>query len=426
MPFQGMAVLYRTNAQSRVLEEALVTSTDPKIPYRVYGGTRFYDRKEIKELIAYLHLLENPSDDMALQRIINVPRRAIGDSTVKELMQHAAVEGMPLYSALSDLPESLSARPRKAIGAFVLLISKLMVKKDLIPLTELVQEVLDESGLLAMYEAENTDEARSRVENLKEFVGAAAEFEGRDEHATLGDFLQSISLVTDLDAREDDDGFVTLMTMHSAKGLEFDAVFLAGVEEGLFPSSRSVDDEDRLEEERRLCYVAITRARKHLFITRAFQRSLYNNMSFNPPSRFLQEIPKRLIRDESFPDSRSVRSGAPQVRPPRNTSAQRPRIQPGDPLSIPGVQRGFSASAARSFAQTAKPEFAVGDRVYHRTFGAGRVVRITGEGMGARVRVAFDKLQEEKELALMVAPIIKLEEDGTWIGKQGCGPWWTG
>ena len=410
VPFHQMAVLYRTNAQSRVLEDALVTSTDPKIPYRVFGGTRFYDRQEIKEILAYLRVLENPADDMALRRIINVPRRAIGSSTVDELVLHANRNGIPLYSALMDLPESLSTRPRKAIAAFVLLISKLMVKKDVLPLTDLVEAVLDESGLQAMYEAENTDEARSRVENLKEFAGAVAEFAGAHEDARLGDFLESISLVTDLDSRDDSGGYVTLMTMHSAKGLEFDTVFITGMEDGIFPSSRSVDDEERLEEERRLCYVAITRAKRHLFITRAFQRSLFNNLSMNPPSRFLEEIPKRLLQDMSFQGGRPAGGYRSAPLPPRR-SAPKPVFRPGDPLSIPGVQRGFTPSPSRSLAESALPDFAEGDRVYHRKFGKGRVVRRTGEGAAARVHILFDGLQEEKVFALSVAPIIKLEDE---------------
>ena len=410
VPFHQMAVLYRTNAQSRVLEEALVASSDPKIPYRVFGGTRFYDRQEIKEILAYLRLLENPADDMALRRIINVPRRGIGGGTVDELAQHATRSGIPLYSALTDLPESLSTRPRKAIAAFVLLISKLMVRKDVLPLSDLVEAVLDESGLQAAYAAEDTDEARGRVENLKEFAGAASEFERTHENATLGDFLESVSLVTDLDGRDENAGYVTLMTMHSAKGLEFDTVFITGMEEGLFPSSRSLEDDQRLEEERRLCYVAITRAKRHLFITRAFQRSLFNNFSMNPPSRFLEEIPKRLLQDMSFQGGRPAAPLRSAPLPPRR-SPGKPVFRPGDPLSIPGVQRGFAPSPARNYGNAALPEFAAGDRVYHRKFGKGRVIRCNGEGTGARIYIRFDDMEEEKVFALMVAPIIKLEDE---------------
>ncbi len=383
IPYSRMAVLYRVNAQSRVLEEMLMATAAPKIPYRVFGGTRFYERREIRDIVAYLRVLENPADDMALMRIINVPKRAIGDSTVQELVRHARSLEIPLFSALSMLPDTLSSRPRKCVSDSAALMTQLMVLKDSMGLTDFVEELLRRTGLQAQYENMNSDDAESRLEN--------------------------VSLVTDTDSLSEDGGYVTLMTLHSAKGLEFDTVFITGMEEGLFPSARSLTDDLRLEEERRLCYVGITRARRKLCLTRAYQRTIYNTPSHNALSRFLEEIPKRLVKDESAVRDRAFRDMAP---PPRMapSSAGKPVLRPGDPLSIPGVQKGFAASPARAMAAQAKPQFKVGDRVIHRKFGEGTVTSITGTGLAGRIRIEFIALGE-KEFALSLAPIAKLEDD---------------
>ena len=294
-PYGNMAILYRTNAQSRVLEEMLMRSA---IPYKVFGGQKFYDRKEVRDVIAYLRVVVNPADDVSLRRIINVPKRAIGDSTVQELMNHAQQNNMPLYSALSDVPDSLSARPKKCVSDFFMLMTMLLALKETMPLEEFVSTLVEKTGLLAQYQKEDTEEARSRVENIQEFMGAVSEYAKATENATLEDYLENVSLVTDLDQQEDERGYVTLMTLHSAKGLEFPDVFMTGLEEGIFPSARSLMDETKMEEERRLCYVGITRAQKRLFISRANQRMLYNQVNHNAPSRFLAEIPERLLSDE--------------------------------------------------------------------------------------------------------------------------------
>ena len=283
-PYGNMAILYRTNAQSRVLEEMLMRSA---IPYKVFGGQKFYDRKEVRDVIAYLRVVVNPADDVSLRRIINVPKRAIGDSTVQELMNHAQQNNMPLYSALSDVPDSLSARPKKCVSDFFMLMTMLLALKETMPLEEFVSTLVEKTGLLAQYQKEDTEEARSRVENIQEFMGAVSEYAKATENATLEDYLENVSLVTDLDQQEDERGYVTLMTLHSAKGLEFPDVFMTGLEEGIFPSARSLMDETKMEEERRLCYVGITRAQKRLFISRANQRMLYNQVNHNTPSRFL-------------------------------------------------------------------------------------------------------------------------------------------
>ncbi len=409
LPYSRIAVLYRVNAQSRVLEEMLMSAVDPKIPYRIFGGTRFYERREIRDIVSYLRVLENPSDDMALQRIINVPRRSIGDSTLQELMRHAREKEMPLYSSLSDLPDSLSSRPRKCVADFLSLMNKLMVLKETLPLPVFTEELLRQTGLQEQYEKEDTEDARSRIENIREFVGAVTEFCERTDEPTLSGFLENISLVTDVDSLSEDGGYVTLMTIHSAKGLEFDTVFITGMEEGIFPSSRTAADESRLEEERRLCYVGITRAKHRLLLSRATQRTIYNTPNFNAPSRFLEEIPKRLIRDESAVRDRAFRNMPQPVRAQRG-SFNKSVIRPGDPLSIPGVQKGFAASPARSAAASAKPQFSVGDRVIHRKFGEGTVVSVTGEGAAGRISIEFIALGV-KEFALGLAPIAKLEDN---------------
>ena len=419
-----MAVLYRTNAQSRVLEEMLMRAG---IPYRVYGGQKFYDRKEVRDIIAYLRVIANPSDDISLRRIINVPRRSIGDSTVQELADHAAANDMPLYSALSDLPAGLGSRPRKCVTEFFTTMTILGAMKESMPLEDFVGELIRRTGLREQYTKENTDEARARVENIDEFLGAVHEFAQMTEDATLESYLENIALVTDLDRMQDDRGFVTLMTLHSAKGLEYRTVFIAGAEENIFPSSRSLMDEGRLEEERRLMYVGITRARERLYISRARTRSIYNQVSYNPPSRFLAEIPSGLLdvrsavrREDAFGKTPAPVRAAAGLRPGSGNS--RPAVsagQIGKPTltfqgknldSIPGVTKGFTASKARENADSAMSRlFQPGERVLHRKFGAGVVREISGNGADARITIEFTAYGT-KEFALSIAPIVKLED----------------
>ena len=420
--YGSCAVLYRTNAQSRVIEEMLMRSG---IPYKVFGGLKFYDRKEVRDVVAYLRVIVNPADDVSLRRIINVPKRAIGDTTVQELMQHAMDNGMPLYSALSDMPDSLGARPRKNISEFFMLMTMLMAMKEAMPLSEFVPMLVEKTGLMEQYKKEDTDEARSRVENIQEFLGAVEEYCKSTENPTLEDYLENVALVTDLDQAEDmGKGYVTLMTLHASKGLEFPIVFLTGLEEGIFPSSRSLMEEDRMEEERRLCYVGITRAQHKLFISRAQQRMLYNQVNHNAPSRFLDEIPERLLIDEAAVIRSGFDARMPQQRPAArpgygNRPQQRPAARPGmgmggsasiGGLNIPGVQKGFVGSAARSAAPNAMQNlYKPGDRVRHLKFGEGNVLSVTGSGAQARIRIEFTAYGE-KEFALSVVPIVKLED----------------
>ncbi len=421
-PYGNVAVLYRTNAQSRVIEEMLMRAG---IPYKVFGGLKFYDRKEVRDIIAYLRVIVNPADDISLRRIINVPKRSIGETTVQELMNHARDNDMPLYSALTDMPENLSARARKCVGEFFMLMTMLVAMKEALPLTDFVKFLVEKTGLMEQYQKEDTDESRARVENIQEFMGAVEEFARGTENATLEDYLENVALVTDMDRAEDDKGFITLMTLHSAKGLEYPTVFMVGLEEGIFPSSRSLLDENRVEEERRLCYVGITRAQKRLFISRANQRMLYNQVNHNPPSRFLDEIPERLLEDEWNQRKETTFRNAPQQNQlprgygsnygMRSTPAMADLGKPkltlgGNALGIPGVQKGFAPSQAREFASSAMQNlFKRGDRVMHRKFGEGRVVALVGSGADARIQIEFTAYGV-KEFALSIAPIVKLED----------------
>lgn len=421
------AVLYRTNAQSRVLEEMLMRAG---IPYRVFGGQKFYDRKEIRDIIAYLRVVVNPADDISLRRIINVPRRSIGDTTVQELTNHAIASDIPLYSALSDLPEGLGSRPRKCVTDFFILLTSLIALKDSMPLDQFVETLIEKSGLRKQYEKDSSDEAKARIENIEEFLGAVLEFTRMSENPTLESYLENVALVTDLDRAEDDRGFVTLMTLHSAKGLEFRNVFITGLEENIFPSLRGNMEETRVEEERRLMYVGITRARKRLYLSRARVRNLYNQTNYNPPSRFLSEIPIRLVN--SIGSGRNEKKlGNEATRPTGRTGygsrgTMMPRVrkigmgQIGKPNltfqgknldQIPGVTKGFVPSKARSGEENAMNRlFQPGERVLHRKFGAGFVRDITGSGADARIIIEFTAYGV-KEFALSIAPIVKLEDE---------------
>ena len=442
MSLGHMAVLYRMHALSRVMEETFMRAG---IAYRVYGGTRFYDRKEVRDVLAYLRLINNPADDVSLTRIINVPKRAIGDTTVDTLIHHARQNDMSLYTAVVVPPTDLGSRAKKSVGDFAQLINNLLIAKEMLPLSEFVQKVVDDAGLIKQYKEDN-DEDRTRVENIKEFLGAVTEFEQKSEDKTLAAFLENVALVTELDNQEDAPNFVTLMTLHSAKGLEYDVVFLSGMEEGIFPSARAMQEDNRVEEERRLCYVGVTRARKVLHLSMARRRLLFNQIQFNAPSCFLQEIPKRLIEEENtaYRSSYGGYNQQPQRQPsggwgsyggtgyksreyvsneelpqygygetPRRAPAPKPAWQNGQtpgqrsPITgIPGVQKGFAASPARSIPVML---FKAGDHVMHRKFGKGVVREVTGSGDSARISIIFPVFGE-KTFALSIAPIVKVED----------------
>lgn len=288
------AILYRTNAQSRVLEEACMAHG---LPYRIVGGFKFYDRKEVKDIIAYLRVIQNPEEDLSLKRIINVPKRGIGNTTLEALEQHARATGDSLFGALLEVDSiaGVSTKAKKGIKEFVKLMSDLMGIAETERVSRLVKEVLERTGYLEELQKEGDDDSQARAENIRELLSATLEFESKNEDATLPSFLEQMALMSDIDAVEEGKSALIMMTLHSAKGLEYPFVFISGMEEGVFPSQRSYFDEKQMEEERRLMYVGITRAKERLYLTSAFERTLFGNTTYNTVSQFVKEIPKDLL-----------------------------------------------------------------------------------------------------------------------------------
>ena len=362
-----IAIFYRTNAQSRVLEDVLVRQD---IPYQVIGGPKFYERAEIKDAIAYLQVIDNPSDAISLTRIANRPRRGIGDASLARVRAYADAHGLSLWEALEHPEEAgCGGAPLKAIDKFRTLMQSSMSGALELPVPELLERVLDQSGYLESLEAERTIEAQGRSENLMELVGVAREYQESAESPSLSEFLQQISLFSDQDAIEEERSLVTLMTLHNAKGLEFRAVFLIGMEEGVFPHSRSIEEQG-LEEERRLCYVGLTRAQERLVLTHAAARSLWGSRGYNLPSRFLDELPQEEIERDRLRPSSWTGYGAPTVTVRRDV-----------------------------------PSLSTGDSVRHSTLGEGVVTAIAADGI-VTVRFADDGV--ERRLMLDYAPLEKV------------------
>ena len=405
------AVLYRANAQSRVMEEHLVQAG---IPYMVYGGMKFYDRKEIKDIVSYLKLISNPLDNISLARIINVPKRSIGNATVEVIRSIAAANGESMFTTLFDSESfegQLRPQARRAIENFANMMGDFMAIKDEMPLGEYVERVVHMSGLRAQFEGKEDDEAVTRIQNIKEFLGAVEKFASEVPGATLEQYLENVALVSDVDEDSEGRGAVTLMTMHSAKGLEFPYVYVLGVEEGVFPGQRSFTDPDRLEEERRLCYVAITRAEKRAHLLRAKQRVLFGMTQRNSPSRFLSEIPSgtKDVIDLSMPDRSSAGNfggygnygSGHRASTSQASFAVRSENGPRrSPAALPGFGNPISTAPSN---QT----FAVGDSVSHPKFGAGKVSTVDGSGARQTVTIAFDS-GETKKLISSIAPLTKL------------------
>ncbi|HKT44859.1 MAG TPA: UvrD-helicase domain-containing protein, partial [Gaiellaceae bacterium] len=319
-----VAVFYRTNAQSRVLEDVLVRQG---VAYQVIGGPRFYERAEVKHLVAYLQVIDNPYDSVSLVRIANRPRRGIGDSSLARLQAYADAQGISLWEA-TEFPEEagVGAAPQKAVRAFRTMIESCMSGALELEVPELIERVLERSGYVEALEAERTIEAQGRIENLQELVGVAQEYQHTAEEPSLSGFLQEISLYSDQDAIRGDGSVVTLMTLHNAKGLEFRAVFMIGMEEGIFPHARSIEEQG-IEEERRLCYVGMTRAKERLVLTHASQRSLWGSRSYNLPSRFLDELPDTHVERSRLQPASWSGYGSPTGVQPRSDS---PSLSTGD------------------------------------------------------------------------------------------------
>jgi len=365
-----IAVFYRTNAQSRVLEDVLVRQG---VPYQVIGGPRFYERAEVRDAIAYLSVLNNPSDAVSLMRIANRPRRGIGDTSIQRLVAHADALGVSLWEATAD-PEGagVATASARAIRSFRLVMETLMSAAQELAVDELLQAVLERSGTIEAYEAERTIEARGRIENLEELVGSAQEYRRRAEEPSLAAFLEEVQLQSDQDTLVSDEAQVTLMTIHNAKGLEYRAVFLIGMEEGIFPHSRSIEDNE-VEEERRLAYVGMTRAMDRLALTHATARSLYGRREYNLPSRFLDELPPGVERERLRPASWSGYAQSSR------------QVAPRDERDLPALSTG--------------------DSVRHGSLGEGVVTRIEPGGV---VTVRFAADGSERRLMIEYAPLEKL------------------
>ncbi len=362
-----IAVFYRTNAQSRVLEDVLVRQD---VPYQVIGGPRFYERAEIKDAIAYFQVLDNPADAVSLQRIANRPRRGIGDTTLARLGTHADAMGVTLFEALDRAEEAgVAGRPLRNVQALWTLMQSLQAASRELTVPELVERVLEDSGYLDALDSERTIEAQGRMENLRELAGVAQEYQSAAAEPSLSNFLQEISLYSDQDALREKESLVTLMTLHNAKGLEFKAVFMIGMEEGIFPHSRSIEEQN-LEEERRLAYVGMTRAQQQLTLTHATTRSLYGNRSYNMPSRFLDELP--------------------------GEGVERERLRPAS----------WASYGAKQFAPREDlPDLSTGDSVRHGTLGEGVVLRVEPGGV---VTVRFASDGAERRLMLEYAPLERI------------------
>lgn len=387
--YSDAAILYRTNSQSRVLEEQLMRNA---IPYRVLAGLRFYDRKEIKDIIAYLRIIHNPSDSVSLGRIINEPKRGIGAATMEKAAEIAAVQNVSVYDVIANADAyDVLSRPAQKLKDFSRLIESLRKASENMGVTEFAQRVLRDSGYAQMLEREDTVESRTRLENLQEFMSVTAEYEKENADASLGGFLEEVSLIADIDSYDEDQDAVVMMTIHSAKGLEFPVVFLTGMEEGVFPSGRSESDED-IEEERRLCYVAITRAKQKLYLTNTERRMIFGKTTANRPSRFMREIPVEYTEDLSRKRTKVQHSVG-------NAIAERMKQE----------RERLYKKAEQTFVPEKKMNFKPGDIVMHRKFGRGIVVEAQAFGKDMRLAVSFDSVGM-KQLMAAFAKLEKLEE----------------
>lgn len=418
--YSDHAILYRTNAQSRVIEEVLIKS---EIPYQIVGGIRFYERKEIKDILAYLRLISNPDDDISLLRIVNVPRRGIGDTTLEKVVAEAQRRGLSIFRLLGDGLEDLdiTARARVSLQEFREMIANLHAMIEYLSVTELAEKMLEMTEYRLELQRENTLESQSRLENIDEFLSVTQEFENRSEDKSLVAFLTDMALISDIDALNAGDGAdaddaVVLMTLHSAKGLEFPVVFIIGMEEGVFPVSRALTDNEQLEEERRLAYVGITRAEEKLYLTSARSRMLYGRMNSNAPSRFLEEIPEEL---KEKPQASGGRFGFGYG----GGYAARQGIGGGYGSgsggfgarpAFGGRQAGAGPAAAQQASDAAKPaageglNVSAGDKVQHAKWGIGTVVAVKGTGQDTELQIAFPAPVGIKRLLAAFAPITKV------------------
>ncbi|WP_288642086.1 DNA helicase PcrA [uncultured Megasphaera sp.] len=389
-PYGDMAILFRTNAQSRVLEEKLMRYA---IPYTMVGGTKFYDRKEIKDVLAYLRLLYNPEDSLSLTRIINVPKRNIGATTMEHVAAYAEEQGISLFEALSSTDEiPVTKRARTSLENFAAMIFDLLNDIEGKDVLSLIETVIKQTGYGDMLdkEAEHDPQGESRKENVGEFLSVAKDYMDSNPDGNLQDFLENVALVSDVDDFESSDSKVTLMTLHAAKGLEFPVVFLTGLDEGLFPHSRTLLDPAQVEEERRLAYVGITRAERQLYVTNAITRTMYGRISAYMPSRFLAEIPPQLMEDYHR------KSAMPQSRTTAVPGKQRVSI----------LTKPVASSLPKKHAVT--DTFAKGDKVRHKIWGIGTVLDVIGEGPNMQMKIQFPT-KGVRQVVVKYAPLEKIQ-----------------
>jgi len=417
--YSDFAILYRMNTQSRAIEEILRRES---IPYKIIGGLKFYERKEIKDIISYLRLIQNPSDNLSLKRIINEPKRGIGKTSLDKIEELSINSGVPMYEIIKNAEQYGLNRVFLNSREFVNAIEELRAKKDDIKISDLIKEILKKSGYTQALENENTIEAENRIENLDEFLTVAIEFEDESADNKLSDFLEGITLSSDIDNMEEAEETVTLMTLHSAKGLEFPVVFLVGMEEGIFPGYKSIGEPKELEEERRLCYVGITRAKEHLFLTCSKQRTIFGSTSCNQVSRFLREIPSDLLdgyddalgekqenNSNIFGDSKySWTYGSKD-----NGNIKTYKIDKNEPkvaaASSSTNSNGFMFRTAESFlnnltkkssgANVDLSKYKEGVRIYHKKFGEGVISNVEPEGDDLKVDIQFDKVGHKRLMA---------------------------
>ncbi len=367
IPYGDMAILYRTNAQSRVLEEALIKRA---LPYTMVGGTKFYDRKEIKDVLAYLRVLYNPFDDLSLLRIINVPKRSIGATTVAKLQDYARANGTSLFMTLTQLHlvDTIKGKTKEKLEEFGILIFTLVAEMEDRTVLDILESILDRTGYLAQLEESTDPQDQARAENIGELLSVAKDFQDTNPTGTVEDFLEQVALVNDVDSFEQEESKVTLMTLHAAKGLEFPIVFLGGLEEGLFPHSRTLMNPEEIEEERRLAYVGITRAEKELYISNATTRTVFGRTSSYLPSRFIDEIPEELV--DGLRAKRKVPDDIKRHVPQHMSVTSRP-------VTKPIVRNEVIA------------DWKIGDTAIHSKWGNGKVINVAGEGAGMKLTIEF-------------------------------------
>ena len=399
------------NAQSRAIEDILRRED---IPYKIIGGLKFYERKEIKDIIAYLRLIYNPSDNLSLKRIINEPKRGVGKTSIDNISKLSDSSNISMYEIIKNAADFGLNRVFVNTRDFVEQMEYLMAKKDELKISELIKETLNKTGYTKALENENSVEAETRIQNLEEFLTVAMEFEEESAENSLGEFLEGITLSSDIDGMEDEEDSVTLMTLHSAKGLEFPVVFLVGMEEGIFPGYKSIGEPKELEEERRLCYVGITRARQYLFLTCAKQRTIFGSTTYNAASRFIEEIPKEYLQgyEDTFKDNDSYSDSTYKWEYGKSSKVTTYKM---NDMTSSGIEKskktstsGYNFRTPESFLSNLNKksettvdlsQYQAGVRVFHKKFGEGIINYVEKEGDDLKVDINFDKVGHKRLMA---------------------------